>query len=109
MRKLRVGPHTYTVAFVPNVDDEEHVASARGTDEPEELFGHVNHKLLQIHVGLNMRGTQQADSLLHEALHAVLSQSGNDDEQLVHTLTPAILDLLRRNPWFTQFMMEAKA
>ena len=66
MRKLRVGPHTYTVAFVPNVDDEEHVASARGTDEPEELFGLVIHKLLEIHVGLNMRGTQQAEGVVIE-------------------------------------------
>lgn len=109
MRKLRVGPHTYTVTFVHDVDREAHVAADRAPDEePQGLFGHVNHKLLSIHIGLNMRGTQQADSLLHEALHTVLAQLGRDDESLVHGLSPALLALMRRNPWFVEFLLTAK-
>lgn len=109
MHKLRVGPHTYTVQFVPNVDDEVHVQEAReDDDEPEHLYGHVNHKLGIIHVGLNMRGTQQADTLIHETLHSVLVQLGRDDEALVHGLAPALLAVLRRNPWLVEFVTTAK-
>ena len=97
---LKIGPHTYDVLFVPDVDEV--------LERDEELFGHINHKTGELHVGLNMHGLQQADTLLHEALHGVLVQIGRDDETLVHGLAPGLLNLLRSNPWFVNFLLRAK-
>ncbi len=106
---LVVGPHTYQVRFVADVDKAEAIASGRtGKFRRKHAYGSVNHRTGALFVGIDMHGTQQADSLLHEVLHICLAQTGQDDELLVHGLAPSLLDALRRNPWFTDFLLKAR-
>lgn len=54
----------------------------------------------------------ERETLLHEALHAVLDSinvrdmlSHKQEEQLVSRLSPPLLDVLRRNPEFTGYLV----
>jgi hypothetical protein len=58
------------------------------------------------------------DSLLHETVHACLSQgmsqrlkeiSSDLEEELVSILAPRILGVLRDNPEFVQYLVEEEA
>lgn len=53
-----------------------------------------------------------ADTLLHEILHQCLIVTGVDvknrkvEEQLISTITPMLLDTLRRNPEVVKYLLE---
>jgi hypothetical protein len=69
------------------------------------MFGHLNHKTGDIYVGLDMNGSQQRDTLIHETMHAVLMQLAHDDEYLVHRIAPALLGFMQANPQWVEFIM----
>lgn len=53
---------------------------------------------------------QQADTVLHETLHAILAQtygelSVDEDERIISALSPLLLDTLRRNPDLVAYLV----
>jgi hypothetical protein len=97
---LRVGSATYTVR----------------SKRLEGLFGRTLHvkALIELHKGQAV--TQQRDTLVHEALHAVFNQAAlaqhgfwSDDveETLASTLAPWLLGLIRDNPELIEYLQEA--
>jgi hypothetical protein len=80
--------------------------------EGEALYGLYHDG--QIVIDPNIRHLR--DTLLHEALHAVIAQTGlsesgaplhgDSEEQVVRALTPMLLHLLRENPKLIQFLVE---
>lgn len=98
--KVVIGPHHYKVK----------VAKPSGLSH--EQYGTTEVGTTTITLAPGMSGSQQRDTFLHEVLHAVLSLTGWDhrlgdkrEEQLVRSLTPALLEVLRDNPkvvkWLT--------
>ncbi len=56
---------------------------------------------------------QERDTLMHETLHAIFALTGLDLEQddaktesMISRLSPALLDVLRSNPTFTQHLLD---
>lgn len=99
---IDVGPFTYTV-----VTDELDVLRTC-VSEHKELLGFHDEKALRIVVDPSQAPGQQRDTLLHELLHAVAAMTGADlgdnEEKVVRRLSPALLDLLRRNPNLVRFL-----
>lgn len=93
---LRVGPYRIRVKVRPGLEMDCNGAAGRF---------HAASALIELRADLGDRNNQ--DTLLHEALHAVLQSHGlttmldlDDDaeERLVAGLTPTLLALLRDNP-----------
>lgn len=66
---------------------------------------------------IEIRSTQSAanmrDTMLHEALHAIFFHSGmtqgmtrDDEERIIVTISPWILQLLRENPALVRFLLK---
>lgn len=96
-KSITVGPHTYTVAF--------------GTEEshPElhDVAARTTHEALSIVLDEACRSNESvgAEVLLHEVLHCVMNLTGaaelvgfDQEEVVVASLAPMLLDTLRRNP-----------
>jgi hypothetical protein len=61
----------------------------------------------RIQIKANQAPGQLRDTLLHEVLHAVSYELYLElEERQVHILANGLLDTLRRNPKFTQFLLE---
>lgn len=80
---------------------------------PDELMhenmGFCNSVTQQIHVGLGLSATQEAETLVHEILHAVfyhLSLKGNAEEQIVNGLSLGFVAVLRDNPHLWKYLSE---
>lgn len=87
---LRVGPHTYQVVLVPN-----------GVMIDAERRGHTMATRLVIAIEPDMPASMVADTLIHEAVHAILRSIVLEDtveEQVALLMGPAVLALLRDNP-----------
>lgn len=75
-----------------------------------KLCGHHNQAELKITLHPNQPPDGARDSLLHELIHALAAQTdvnrdwGDLEEGFVSRLTPALLDVLRRNPRLVQFL-----
>lgn len=68
-----------------------------------------------IHIDRKQSESGLRDTVLHEAMHAIIYLAGikkaleldhDDEEKLVVTLTPWILALMRDNPALVEFLME---
>lgn len=60
----------------------------------------------------DQKGNFLRDTLLHEVLHACLfaaagGMTTDEEERLVASLTPVLLDTLRRNPGLLAFLTDA--
>jgi hypothetical protein len=104
-RRLVVGPHVYSVSF----DAEATARTCR--EQSTDLLGHTNHRNLRIMIDPDQAPSQQRDTMLHEALHAVFEVaavqfSSEKEESCIRSLTPALLDLLRRNPKLVRFLLD---
>lgn len=104
-KNLKVGPHTYTIRTGPKAELDV-TLTARC-----ELYGATDHKSLAIFVSDRQAASQARDTLLHEALHAILDVTGishecegDEEERLIRRLSPALLQLLRDNPVLVQFL-----
>lgn len=86
--KIEIGPAVWTVNTVMNMED----------------FGRTDVRWSIIALSSDQHVDQMRDSLLHEVLHAIVFtygiQMGSEENQeaIVKTLTPALLDVLRSNP-----------
>lgn len=68
-----------------------------------------------IYIDAQLGETVEKETLLHEAMHGLWSQTeldkkytDKDEERVIFTLAPRILALLRENPEFTEWLTEGK-
>lgn len=99
-KKVQVGPYSYEVDISPEAG-----ARAKVEDQNAHTVGNVQHSAQRINIDSEQGPDQLADTLLHEVLHAVWSAAGvhvgpvaKFEELVVASLTPTLLDTLRRNP-----------
>jgi len=101
--QIRVGPHTITI-----VSDQADM-NRRSVEGKHDLDGQFDHRKNEIAVHPGQHPDQQAETLLHEILHAVFGFTKLDDlsndEDVVNRLAPALLDTLRRNPALVMYLM----
>lgn len=85
--KIQIGQTTWTV-----------------TPADIEEFGRTDHFQAKLFVNKDQTQDQLRDTVLHEVLHAICFnygvQTGTEEEEeaLIKTLTPVLLDVLCRNP-----------
>jgi hypothetical protein len=103
---VEVGPHSYAVIVDPIAWHKVYAATAS-----IGLAGQTDHTRLTIHLDPDNVGTMQADTLLHEILHAVFTFSGvsrdlgfEKEEDAVNRIAPALLAVLRRNPALVAYL-----
>lgn len=68
----------------------------------------------QIRIGKGLNPQQRRDTLLHEVMHAVFSETGltmdfkedDDEEKIVRRLSTCLLQVIRENPEFTAILTE---
>jgi hypothetical protein len=86
-------------------------------EDAADLTGRCDRRSLHIYVRPGMAADAEAETVLHEVLHAVCGATGLDDafadgtvteEDLVGRLSPALLDLLRRNPKLVGYLTGGK-
>lgn len=99
-----VGPKRYRV-----VVDANAIAVA-GQRERAGLDGHCDYAAQVITIEPNLGPDSMAEVLLHEVIHAVLEQASsglNADQQeaAAHALGNGLLDVLRRNPALTAYLV----
>lgn len=91
---LKIGAHTYSVVL----EDAD--------GESDSRFGHCYTRKLQIYIDPRVSPSQQEETLLHEAMHAICSQlrafpsteaGADDEEKLVQSMGHAIYLLLKEN------------
>ena len=94
-----VSPHTYTI------DTSEDTALRLQADQNRgQCFKDIN----LIELDTTLPDTQQAETLIHEILHAIWHTTGLDDETdeetAVTALAPRLLSLLRENHVLTEYL-----
>jgi hypothetical protein len=101
-----VGPVTYDVS----VDEKELLEACRS--ERSDLFGYCSVRKQRIVVGLDQGDDCLRDTLFHEVFHAVFDMVGlnadlgdDEEEKLIRRLTPAVLDVLQRNPRLVEVLV----
>jgi hypothetical protein len=96
-RVVRIGPHRYAIR-------SERI-------EGDDTFGDCSPGACLIRIDPRQTASQRRDTLVHELLHALCSLTGLnekvDEEDLVLRLSPALLDLLRRNPALVRYLTES--
>lgn len=102
---ITVGPHTYAVVV------DENAINARSREEKTDLLGQHDPINLTITLRPEQAPSTLVETLLHEVLHALLSQTGivadignEEEEKAVNRLAPLLLDTLRRNPALVEFL-----
>ena len=100
--KLRIGAYTYQVKMDPKLSE---VANVLGTCLSDSLIILVDH---------NLPDELEAETLLHEALHAIWHQTSlakkyNDEEEeyIVWQISPHIFRMLRENPRLVEWLTQA--
>lgn len=104
-RRVEVGPFRFRVRW------SRKATHAAACADGDLVLGSCSHRTETITVDPDQTPGMQRDTLLHECLHAVLGNSGaqledDEEERLVRTLSPLLLDLLRRNPTLVRFLLE---
>ena len=102
---IQVGPMCYSLA----------VNQAAINAINPELQGRTTHRNQSIVLAEGIGPDQEADTVLHELLHACLSVSGAANkvsdglqEELVAAITPLLLDVLRRNPQLVAYLLSTE-
>lgn len=105
----------WRVRHVPNSDEllvyGDDIENAVGK-EAMGLCNSGTHEIVMRTIP-SVSADQEKDTLLHEVLHAVLAVTGLDQrisektaEDMVGRLAPAILSLMRENPYLMSYLME---
>jgi hypothetical protein len=104
---IRVGPRRYKVT-----SDRTRMGRLSRT-ERADLQGFTDHRALTIDIDPNQAPDEKADTLLHEVIHTVTNLTGlngdwdaETEERVVNRLSPALLDVLRRNPTLVTYLLE---
>lgn len=105
-RSVIVGPFRYTISR------NRAAIAAAAKERGEELEGCLQaHKLLLL-VSPDMPEERQAEAMLHELLHAICDATGltvplghKAEERVVAAMSPALLDMLRRNPKLVAYLL----
>lgn len=99
-RHVQVGPVRYRVRVSQKAIDE-----APDPKRVGQLMGSTILPQARIAIDPDLHPDVMADTFLHELLHALMDVTGangvideDTEEDLVCRLSPALLDLLRRNP-----------
>lgn len=97
--KLKLGNHDYTIewGYIPF--------------DCEFLYGRTNPRLTLMEINDGVAKSQQRDTLLHEILHAVITEThltfdGNAEEEIIRVVTPLLLGVLRENPGVVKWLSE---
>ena len=104
--KIEVGPLTFTVVNDKKLLQEYHLKNGI------EVFGYLDEEKNKVVVDSKYPYDTQQEVTLHEVIHAVIDfiffefASQEDEERFVRSFSPALLDTLRRNPKFTQYILE---
>lgn len=102
---IQIGYNRYKVRLKEGLADEE----------DKYLFGKCNPKKSKISINPDQSADSMADTVLHEVLHGCWDQTslasmpstdGEVEELVVSSLSPALLDTLRRNPELVGYLME---
>jgi hypothetical protein len=98
-RTVQVGPNRYRVVLDQAAIDR--IGAEGGTD----LLGDTDREKLVITLSPGAAEDVVRETLLHEVLHAVFDVTGlgheignKREEALIRRLSPALLDVIRRNP-----------
>ena len=101
---VQVGPYTVTL-----VEDQAAI-DRRSVEERGRLLGHYDECTTTITLAPDLTPDIRAETILHELLHAITAMTGlaneleDDDEKIVRRLSPALLDMLRRNPALVEYL-----
>lgn len=93
-KHVTVGPHRYRIRST----------GKRTLLKLQGLMGQTDSRSNEIHVSPQQSDDQQADTLLHEILHAAYDQTSlrhldaEGEEAVVSALAPILLGVLRNNP-----------
>lgn len=94
LKQVKIGAVTYDVAFVDNL------VSLRDDGTYKDLHGTVSYTTCMIKIEAEQDRQVQEATVLHEAIHAILHNAGQDehDENLVVALGFGLHALLKENP-----------
>lgn len=103
--RIQFGPTTYRVT-IDELDLLREMRSQRC-----DLLGFSNHRHTVIGLTTDQSPASMRDTVLHEVVPVLLEQTGigreledDTEERYVTRLTPALLDLLRRNTELLEFL-----
>lgn len=103
-KSVQVGPYCFVVHKC--VADD-----LNAPDDELDTFGQTLIPSLEIFVRTDIAEDMQAEVLLHEVLHAIYyasnlrSRFADEEEDIVSELAIELLDVLRRNPKLTDFLL----
>jgi hypothetical protein len=106
-KSIKIGPFTYKI----------HVDQARcdraSIEQNQNQVGECDTETGTILISPKLGPLQQAETVLHEVLHALNDMTGiseqvtsDTEEIIVRALSPALLDCLRRNPALVRYLTE---
>lgn len=104
-RTIDVGPYRLEVVVSETAIDRKSIE--RGA----ELIGRFEGDSQKITLSPNLAFDMLRETLLHEILHGLLMPLELDDkeeERIILTLSPSLLDLFRRNPKLIRFILEER-
>jgi len=88
---IKVGGINYAVEYIENL-----------CDESGKLDGRIKHSETRMQIESGMSEQAKAQSILHEAVHALTTQSGRQDisrkEDLIDSLAYGIYQIIHDNP-----------
>lgn len=103
-KHIKVGPYYYEVYFMK--------PPFPGASEEFE-FGASEHGHLQIFIDNTVHLMVQIETLCHEILHCIFYNTGmamewghTKEERYIRVLSPWLVDILRDNPDFTDFLRQ---
>lgn len=106
-KEVVVGPYHYQVK-----NDKASMDSARVRFESLEAIGFTSTHEQCIYVDPELNEDMRAEVLLHEILHAICEATGigttfeeKEEEQFVATVSPLLLDTLRRNEEISEYLL----
>lgn len=106
-KEVIIGPYNYQVK-----NDKPSMDSARVRFESLEAIGFTSTHEQCIYVDPELSEDMRAEVLLHEILHAVCEATGigtsfeeKEEEQFIATVSPILLDTLRRNEEITNYLL----
>lgn len=103
--RLKVGPHWWKVSFVEDLVD---------STGSRMLFGEIDNIACVVNLSPSQSFDQARDTVLHELLHAAFTnticfarkKTRPDEEGVIRSVTPFLLDVLRDNPELVQWLQK---